>query len=181
MSVDVAKVMRAAEMAIRAHGRQERKYTGEPYAVHPASVASMVAEVGCGTDAICAAWLHDVIEDCPQVRADLLELSFGHPVLRLVMEVTKVSHPNDGNRAKRVAMDNEHYACASPEGQTIKLADLIDNTRSILSHGGDFAKIYMLEKRDLLGRLTRGHPELYVRARRQVDEYFMMEERRGHV
>lgn len=180
--MNLARIMRAAELAIREHGRSPtplRKYTGEPYSVHCASVAAKVAEVGGTEDMVCAAWLHDVIEDCPRARPDLIELAFGSKVLSLVMQVSKVSHQSDGNRAVRVAMDNEHYAHASPEGQTIKLADLLDNSRTIVVHDNGFAKVFMTEKRELLGKLTSGHPRLYAEARRVVDEFFDINERKG--
>jgi (p)ppGpp synthase/HD superfamily hydrolase len=175
--------MRAAELAIKEHGRSPtplRKYTGEPYSVHCAAVAAKVAEVGGSEDMVCAAWLHDVVEDCPRARPDLIEMAFGRQVLMLVMEVSKVSREADGNRAVRVAMDNEHYAHASPQGQTIKLADLLDNARTIVMHDTGFAKVFMSEKRDLLAKLTYGHPLLYAEARRVVDDYFQIEQRRGH-
>lgn len=177
--MNLPSVLTAVEFMVRAHGSQKRKYTGEPYAVHPASVARMVAEAG-GTEAmVVAALLHDVVEDTPIKPGEILTV-FGADVCRLVMEVTKVSREIDGNRAARVAMDTVHYSRASPEGQTIKLADLVDNTRTILLHDNGFAMVYMAEKRDLLSRMTRGHAPLYYEARRQVDEFWASEERKGH-
>jgi (p)ppGpp synthase/HD superfamily hydrolase len=168
-------VLVAAEYAARAHAGQERKYTGEPYIVHPIAVARSVLEHGGDEDMVCAALLHDVVEDTPRTHADVLT-HFGARITQLVMEVTKVSKAIDGNREVRVAKDNAHYATASPGGQTIKLADLIDNSRTILLHDRDFAKVYFREKRDLLATMTRGDGRLYYTARRLVDEFFANEE-----
>ena len=58
--------------------------------------------------------------------------------------------PEDGNRAKRKAIDRDHVAKASRYGKVIKLADLIDNTRSIVEHDPNFAKVYLKEKEALI-------------------------------
>lgn len=177
--MNLGRVLTAVEFMVRAHAKQPRKYTGEPYAVHPASVAAKLARVGAPEAAVIAALLHDVLEDTLVKPSEVLK-SFGEDVLALVLEVTDVSRPEDGNRAARKAIDREHYAKASVWGQSIKLADLIDNTRTILLHDSGFAAIYMAEKRELLKVLTRGHSELYCEAQRLVDEYFEAEVRRGH-
>jgi (p)ppGpp synthase/HD superfamily hydrolase len=176
---NISAILAAAEFAVRAHAKQPRKYTGEPYAVHPLAVARLVTGAGASADAIVAALLHDVLEDCPQVKPSEIEKRFGAPVMHLVMEVTEVSHPDDGNRAVRKALDAEHYAKASPEGQTIKVADMIDNMRTIVMSDPTFAKLFMLEKRDLLARFTRAEPRLYDQAKCLVDEYFAGEAARG--
>lgn len=178
--MNIERVLMAAEFATRAHGAQVRKYTNEPYMVHPFSVAQTVRRAGGHEDMVIAAILHDVVEDCPKVKPTEIEDLFGRPVLALVMEVTKVSHGSNASRPARVALDNAHYARASRDGQTIKLADLIDNTRTIVYHDNGFAKVYMAEKRDLLAIMNKGTPVLYSEAKRMVDEYFAIEARRGH-
>lgn len=157
---DLAEVL---EFARRAHGEQRRKYTGAPYIEHPIEVAGLVQSVTTDTDVIAAALLHDVIEDTRFGYTDIL-VAFGRRVAKLVEEVTDVSRPCDGNRAKRKALDRDHLASASPEGQTIKLADLLSNTSSIMAHDRDFAKVYIPEKRALLGVLAKGAPALYAAA-----------------
>lgn len=178
--MNLSRVLHAAEFAARAHHGQLRKYTGEPYVVHPLAVAQTLAQLALPEDAVVAAVLHDVLEDCPKVKPSEIRLLFGEPVLKLVWEVTKPSRSEDGNRAARIEIDAQHYATASPEGQSIKVADLIDNTRTIVQHDASFAKIYMVEKRSLLPRLTSAHPALLAEAKRQIDEYFLLEEHRGH-
>ena len=60
---------------------------------------------------------------------------------------------------------------ASPAAKTIKLADLIDNTRSIVERDPKFAEVYMAEKTMLLEVLTEGAPELMAMARQAISEY----------
>jgi (p)ppGpp synthase/HD superfamily hydrolase len=60
-------------------------------------------------------------------------VEFAKEVVALVEMLTDVSKPEDGNRAVRKEIDRQHTALASPEGKTIKLADLIDNTQSMSS------------------------------------------------
>ena len=65
---DTEKIKLAYEMAYRAHDGQFRQ-SGEPYIVHPLSVAESVVELGLDTDTVCAALLHDTLEDCPDLIA----------------------------------------------------------------------------------------------------------------
>jgi len=162
-------VERAKVFATAAHAAvgQTRKYTGEPYVVHPMEVASLVESVG-GTEAmVAAALLHDVLEDT-SVTVDVLEEQFGSEVADLVLWLTDVSKPDDGNRSTRKALDRQHSAAAPAAAQTVKVADLISNTRSIVAHDPDFAKVYLEEKRLLLEVLTRADPTLLTMAREQV-------------
>lgn len=140
---------RAMEFATRAHSEQKRKYTGEPYINHPAAVVRIVKTVRHTAEMVCAAWLHDVVEDC-FVPLDQIHRAFGSKVADLVEQLTDVSKPSDGYRAVRRAIDRAHTAKASPEAKTIKLADLIDNSRSIIERDPGFAKVYLAEKRLLL-------------------------------
>jgi len=61
-------------------------------------------------------------------------------------------------------MDRQRLADSSREVQTIKVADLIDNTPSIVQHDPDFARVYLREKRDLLNVLTLADQDLVDRA-----------------
>jgi (p)ppGpp synthase/HD superfamily hydrolase len=162
-------VERAKVFATAAHAAvgQTRKYTGEPYVVHPLEVASLVESVG-GTEAmVAAALLHDVLEDTG-VTFDLLVEQFGSEVAELVLWLTDVSKPEDGNRSTRKALDRQHSAAAPAAAQTVKVADLISNTRSIVAHDPGFAKVYLEEKRLLLDVLTGADPTLLTMARKQV-------------
>ena len=66
-------IKKARQFAQQAHAAfdQRRKYTGEPYIVHPAEVARLVASVSNDEAMICAAWLHDVVEDTEVTIAEV--------------------------------------------------------------------------------------------------------------
>lgn len=163
---------RARMFALAAHAavKQKRKYTGDPYIVHPAAVVTIVRSVPHTPAMIAAAWLHDVVEDTG-VELDHIGAEFGHEVADLVFWLTDKSRPSDGNREKRKGIDREHSASAPPEAQTIKLADLIDNTSTIDQYDPNFAEVYRKEKELLLGVMTKGDPTLLARARRQLAQF----------
>jgi (p)ppGpp synthase/HD superfamily hydrolase len=146
-----------------AHRKQQRKYTGEPYATHCESVARIVASYLPDPEVTAAAVLHDVLEDT-DVTAEEMRAVFGGRVTALVLEVTDVSRPGDGNREARKKLDREHVGKSSPEGATIKLADLIDNTSSIVQYDKGFARSYLCEKELLLEVLKHGNAELWATA-----------------
>ncbi len=164
---------RAQDFATAAHGRihHVRKYTGLPYWHHPQAVAELVRGVPHTEAMLAAAWLHDTVEDTGVSLADIRE-TFGEEVATLVGSLTDVSKPGDGNRAVRKTMDRAHLAEAPPEAKTVKLADLIDNGRSIASHDAKFAAVYFEEKRQLLPVLKSGDPGLWDLAHRLVDDYY---------
>lgn len=156
-------VERAKIFATAAHAavNQRRKYTEEPYIVHPEQVANFVANVpGATPEMIAAAWLHDVVEDT-EVTNDLITEIFGDVVGEYVGWVTDVSRPEYGNRKMRKKMDRDYIAAAPGQAQTIKLADIISNCSSIMMHDPAFAKVYFEEKRLLLTVLTKGDVGLY--------------------
>lgn len=163
-------ISRAASFAAVAHGKidQRRKYTNEPYILHPFHVAELVASTGAADEVIAAAWLHDVVEDTPATIWDIEE-EFGPVIASLVAMVTDVSGPEDGNRAARKAKDREHLAGASADGQTIKLADLIHNTSTIALYDPKFAEVYLREKEQLLDVLGNGDTGLMSVARNQLN------------
>ena len=164
-------VERARVFATAAHAAvgQVRKYTFEPYIVHPAEVAKIVRDAGGSETMIAAAWLHDTVEDTG-VTIETIRAEFGVEVAELVGWLTDVSRPEHGNRAHRKALDRAHSAAAPAEAQTVKLADLIANTRSIMEHDVAFAKTYLEEKRLLLAVMTKGDPTLMTEARKFIGE-----------
>lgn len=153
---------RAAHFAHAAHAAvdQRRKYTGEPYIEHPFAVARLVMTVTDDEATVAAALLHDTVEDTQATLEDIAR-EFGADVAMLVGWLTDVSQPADGNRVVRKEIDRQHTAQADSRAKTVKLADLIDNTRSIVTHDRPFARVYLVEKERLLEVLTDGHPELY--------------------
>jgi hypothetical protein len=161
---------KARDYAINAHARinHRRKYTFQPYDVHLKAVADLVAMVSADEEIIAAAWLHDTVEDTPATFEDI-EREFGYPVRRLVMELTDVSIPGDGNRATRKEIDRDHTAMASCRAKTIKLADLIDNCQDICRNDPKFGIIFLQEMVDLLAVLHEGEQRLYRKAQKTAE------------
>lgn len=165
-------VKKAEQFAKAAHDSigHKRKYTDEPYHVHPERVAKLVASVTSDQDIIAAAWLHDVLEDVapknPEYNADAIRQLLGERILRIVLEVSDISQPQDGNRAARKEIDRNHLAKASPEGMTVKLADMIDNMIDISKHDKPFAQVFKREAILILPHLKKGNKELFDRLRK---------------
>ena len=87
---DLEKVKRAYEYANELHRGQFRQ-SGEPYISHPLAVAEIVAGLGLDTDSVCAALLHDTVEDCSdKVELRDIEKNFGKDVAQLVDGLTKI-------------------------------------------------------------------------------------------
>ena len=163
-----------------AHGDQKRKYTGDPYYTHPFAVAEIIfwhTDHSRSSDVYIAALLHDVLEDT-NAKPWMIRALFGKRVLDLVLQVTDVSispdengYSPDGNRKARKQKDLEHLAKADADGQTIKLADLIHNSSTVTKYDPDFAKVYMKEKERLLRVLTKGNNELWIKAKKMIENY----------
>ncbi|MBA8881693.1 HD domain-containing protein [Phyllobacterium myrsinacearum] len=152
---------------------QRRKYTGLPYIVHPVAVAQLVKQAANYDDAmLCAAYLHDVVEDTGVTLA-LLREYFDVRVCKLVDELTNKVPMSAGNRKTRFKLETERIATISNDAMTIKLCDLIDNTATIVAHDPDFAKVYMREKQVLLTVLQGGDFGLWQRADKIVRDYWM--------
>ena len=156
-------VAHARHFAEVAHADQFRKYTGDAYVVHTRAVAGLVATVTQSPIAVAAAHLHDAVEDTA-VTLDNIERAFGVSVADLVYWLTDPVG-RTGNRKQRKTEDRDRLARASALAQTIKLADLIDNTSTIVRYDPAFARIYLREKAELLKVLTRGDAMLQQRAR----------------
>ncbi|HMK66383.1 MAG TPA: HD domain-containing protein, partial [Thermodesulfobacteriota bacterium] len=155
----------ARRFAEEAHGRigHQRKFSGAPYTEHLQAVARLVGDVSKDPETLAAAWLHDTVEDTPVTIKDI-EVAFGPTLAKLVLELTDVSRPGDGNRAVRKTIDLNHLALASPRAKTVKLADLIDNCQDICKHDPAFAGVYIAEMNALLGVLKEGDKGLYSKA-----------------
>lgn len=152
-------VSKAASLAVLLHRDQFRRDGKTPFITHPSQVASVLIGTGCeDAEMIAAAWLHDTIEDCDLMAADLEELINNHKVIQYVVGLTNPSKKSDGNRAKRKQIDREHVAAQIWEVQLIKLCDrycnLTDTYMDLLNNFSDdnrsFAKLYVGESRLLL-------------------------------
>lgn len=147
------------------HQAQRRKYTGNPYTDHLAEVAGIVATVAVEnkelqTTMIATAWLHDCVEDQEILPAAICH-RFGPGVQAGVLALSDLEI---GNRAERKAASRARLSKAPYWVQTIKLADLISNTASIVKHDPTFAVTYLAEKRALLEVMKNGDQRLYALA-----------------
>ena len=155
---------RAIEFATQAHKGQFRKYTGEPYINHPLAVMEIVKGVpGHTEEMLVAAVLHDVVEDT-DVSLMQIQEEFGSVVSELVLHLTDISTPEDGNRLKRKRKDAQWYAQGSAQAQTIKVADFIDNTKDIAQHAPRFWEVYKMEKLYALDLLQEADVDLWHQA-----------------
>lgn len=164
-------IERALIFAFRFHAGQKRKYSGDPYVVHPITVADIVGEHTGRDDLVAAALLHDVIEDC-DVVADELVVLFGREIAGIVVELTDVytkeDYP-DKNRKARKRLEASRLALASQEAQIIKIADMLDNSRH-MDPTDEFVDVYADEKTYLLDLIGSAHPGLAEEARSALHE-----------
>lgn len=161
----------AMMFAREVHANQQRKYTGNPYTDHLAEVCGIAMSVGWRNATIhpdkmmAVCWLHDCVED-QGVTADELDRRFGATVSDGVMLLSDLEK---GNRFARKAAARHRLAMAPGWVQTIKVADLISNTASIVKHDPKFAKTYLHEKRLMLDVLKYADDNLVAVARAQID------------
>ena len=162
------------EFANAAHGSQKRKYSDDPYIVHPMRVMETCRNYA--PEDICllsAAILHDVLEDTsltePELRQFLntiMEPVNAEKTTRLVVELTDVfvksAYPGM-KRSERKQKEAARLGLISSEGQTIKYADIIDNS-DVTAHEPDFARVYLRESRNFLEAMDKGHPQLRSKA-----------------
>lgn len=129
---DVALIRRTFEYAYDKHLLQRRK-SGEPYIIHPLGVARLVAQLKLDEASICAALLHDVVEDTDTTRHDIVE-AFGGEVADLVDALTKLDKYSFTSKEERQAANfckmlfamNSDLRCI-----LIKLADRVHNMRTL--------------------------------------------------
>jgi hypothetical protein len=152
-------IAKAEKFAQEAHKDHKRKYTGDPYYVHLDEVRNIVKQAGGTIEQQAAALLHDTVEDTNTTPMDITR-EFGPKIAKLVVELTDVSKPEDGNRKTRKAIDRDKLAGVSAEAQTVKYADLISNGKDIAQNDPKFAKVYHAEKADLLRVMTKGNQNL---------------------
>lgn len=151
-------------IAAQAHAGQRRKYVQTPYISHCLEVVKILIQHGIEDQVmLAAAALHDVLEDCDGWTPLEIKTCFYHykyhpaaaaAVVALVVELTERVH--QGNRATRKALECERLSRISPDAQTIKYADLISNTSSIVQHDPDFARVYLQEKFNILKVMRDG-------------------------
>jgi GTP pyrophosphokinase len=127
---DVRTVERAYDVAAYWHRDQKRK-SGDPYITHPLAVATILAELGMNTETICAALLHDTVEDTPYTLAELRG-EFGEDVAALVDGVTKLDKVKYGESAEAETVRKMVVAMSRDiRVLVIKLSDRLHNMRTL--------------------------------------------------
>ncbi len=134
-SYDIPKIKAAYELADKAHEGVKRS-SGDPYISHPVAVAYiLVDKFSMDTDTICAALLHDVVEDT-DIGLDVLQKRFGEDVARLVDGVTKIGKVPLNTREEQQAENIRKILIAMSKDLRviiIKLADRLHNMRTLES------------------------------------------------
>ena len=127
---DIRLIERAYEVAAHWHAHQKRK-SGDPYITHPLAVATILAELGMNTETICAALLHDTVEDTAYTLAELRR-EFGEDVAALVYGVTKLERVKYGESAEAETVRKMVIAMSRDiRVLVIKLADRLHNMRTL--------------------------------------------------
>lgn len=131
---DIDKIKSAYEYASRMHEGQKR-LSGEPYITHPVAVAQIVAGLELDTDSVCAALLHDTVEDCSD-KTNLKEIEklFGPEVAMLVDGLTKtVNLPVDNREDEHIENLRKMLLAMSKDIRVIliKLCDRLHNMRTL--------------------------------------------------
>lgn len=127
---DIQPIERAYAVAARAHRGQRRK-SGDPYITHPIAVATIVAELGMSAETVCAALLHDTIEDTPYTLAQF-RAEFGEEIAGLI---DGVSSPEKLRQAEATVSMNTDCIPVWQSHETgvvvLKLADRLHNMRTM--------------------------------------------------
>ncbi|MFG3436897.1 RelA/SpoT family protein [Nonomuraea sp. NPDC047897] len=127
---DLRLIERAYEVAAHHHRDQKRK-SGDPYITHPLAVATILAELGTDDETLCAALLHDTVEDT-SYGLDELRADFGDTIGSLVDGVTKLDKVKFGDAAQAETVRKMVVAMSRDiRVLIIKLADRLHNMRTM--------------------------------------------------
>ncbi len=131
---DLDKIKRAYLYAEKLHEGQFRN-SGDPYICHPIAVAEIVASLGLDTDSVCAGFLHDTVEDCPdKTNLGLIRSYFGEEVAMLVDGLTKMENINIEDK-EEAHMENIRKMLLAMSKDIrvifIKLCDRLHNMRTL--------------------------------------------------
>ena len=137
-SYDMDAIDRAYALAEKSHSGQMRE-SGEPYIVHPLAVASLLVDLGMDTESVCAALLHDVVEDTDTTLEDIRK-QFGEDVAQLVDGVTKLGKIPFSTVEEQQAENLRKLLMAMSKDirvMIIKLCDRLHNMRTIEAKAED--------------------------------------------
>lgn len=149
-------VKKAYEFAENAHRGQVRK-SGEPYFIHPVSVASILTDLMIDAPTIAAGFLHDTVEDCKDITLDTIRAEFGDEVAQLVDGVTKLDKLDFTNREEQKAESLRKMILAMSRDirvVVIKLADRLHNMRTLRFQAEERQKAIAHETLDIYAPLA---------------------------
>ena len=149
-------VKKAYEFAEKAHAGQTRK-SGEPYFIHPVSVASILTDLMIDAPTIAAGLLHDTVEDCQCVSLDTIRAEFGEEVATLVDGVTKLDKLDFTDREEQKAESLRKMILAMSKDirvVIIKLADRLHNMRTLRFQPEDRQRAIAGETLDIFAPLA---------------------------
>ena len=145
---DLDKITEAYYYADKLHEGQMR-LSGEPYISHPVAVATIVAELGLDTDSICAALLHDTVEDCAdKTNLETLSKMFGADVALLVDGLTKIIQVQVADKEEAHIENIRKMLLAMTKDIRvifIKLCDRLHNMRTLSAKKEDRQRAIALE------------------------------------
>lgn len=150
-------IEKAVQFATKAHEGQMRKGTKRPYIVHPLEVGDIVSAMTDDEEVICAAILHDTIEDCAGVSQRILAQEFSE---RVAYMVARESEDKSKTWMERKTATIEHLRNASYEIQMIGLADKLSNMRDIDRDypvmGEELWKRFRMKDKQVIGWYYKG-------------------------
>ena len=144
------KIAMAYRLAEEAHGGQQRQ-SGEPYISHPLAVAEILVGLGMDSDCICAALLHDVVEDT-DITLEVLQKKFGHDVALMVDGVTKIKKLSFASKEDKQSENIRKMLLAMSEDIRviiIKLADRLHNIRTLQFKSPEKQRLIALETMEI--------------------------------
>lgn len=176
-------IEKAIAFATKAHEGQMRKGTTRPFITHPLEVGRIVATMTDDEEVICAAILHDTIEDCMQVTADIIRQEFTERVAELVKQE---SEDKSKTWMERKSHTIAHLKVAPVEIQMIGLADKLSNMRDIDRDypecGETLWNRFRMKNKQVIGwyyksiqeslKEAMGHTEAYREYCQLVDKHF---------
>ena len=158
------------EFVKKMHKGQVRKYTNEPYHAHPLEVAKIVSEYqdDCVEIALCHDLFEDTKCDFTMLYNKLVKIGYerrlSYKICNNVKELTDVFTVEDYpsfNRKWRKEKESIRLGDISYKSQSVKYADLINNTISIVENDKAFAKTYLSEKEAILKVMNSGNSVLF--------------------
>ena len=156
VDIDLAIVRKAYEFAEKAH-KDDRRLSGEPYIVHPLEVAIILAQFRLDTNSLCAALLHDVVEDTG-TTLERIKTEFNEEISNLVDGVTKISSIKNKSKTSSQAETLRKMLFATIKDVRviiIKLSDKLHNMRTIMFQPEEKQKRIAKETMDIYAPIAR--------------------------